>query len=74
MAYLHNDIVNGDVDELDEEPNEAHDCKTNRRGHGNLLKLCTHLHKTGMNHTAFSTFNTRYLEKRNVVWVKMEFL
>lgn len=39
-AYLHNDVVNGDVDELDEEPNKAHDCKTNRCCHGNLLKLC----------------------------------
>lgn len=40
QAYLHDDVVNRDVDELDEKPNEAHDCKTNRRCHGNLLKLC----------------------------------
>lgn len=54
--YLHNDVVNGDVDELDKEANETHDCKTNRCGHGNLLKLCINLYKTGMNHTSAFSF------------------
>ena len=27
--YSHNDVVDGDVDELDEEPNESHDGEAN---------------------------------------------
>ena len=34
-----NDIVDGDVDELDEEANEAHDAKSNCSGDGNLGEL-----------------------------------
>lgn len=33
------DIIDGDVDELDEEPDEAHDGETDGGGDGNLLKL-----------------------------------
>lgn len=35
----HNDIIDGDMNELDKEPNEAHNPESNRRGHGNLLEL-----------------------------------
>eukprot|EP00745_Piridium_sociabile_P040339 TRINITY_DN77220_c0_g1_i2.p1 TRINITY_DN77220_c0_g1~~TRINITY_DN77220_c0_g1_i2.p1 ORF type:complete len:105 (+),score=10.21 TRINITY_DN77220_c0_g1_i2:317-631(+) len=35
----HNDVVDGDVDQLDEEPDEPHDGKPNRRRYGNLLEL-----------------------------------
>lgn len=38
-SYLHNDVVDGDVDELDKEPNEAHNGKPNRRCHGDLLEF-----------------------------------
>ena len=41
QEVLHNDVVDGDVNQLDEKPNEAHDCKTNCCCHGNLLELCT---------------------------------
>lgn len=70
QANLHNDVVNGDVDELDEEPNEAHDGETDRCGHGNLLKLYIHSHKTGEEKernepyrcvTALSTFHAGYI-------------
>ena len=33
------DIVDGDVDELDEEADEAHDAEPDRGGDGNLLEL-----------------------------------
>lgn len=35
----HNDVVDGDVYELDEESNKSHDGEPNRRGHGDLLEL-----------------------------------
>lgn len=34
-----NDIVDGDVDEFDEESNEAHDGKSNCCSHSNLLEF-----------------------------------
>ena len=34
-----NNVVDGDVDKLDEETNEAHDGKSNRRRNGNLLEF-----------------------------------
>ena len=34
-----NDVVDGDVDELDKEPNEAHEAKPDGRGDGDLLEL-----------------------------------
>jgi hypothetical protein len=34
-----NDVVDGDVNELDEEADEAHDGKADGGGHGNLLEL-----------------------------------
>lgn len=34
-----NDVVDGDVDEFNEETDETHDGKPNCCGHGNLLKL-----------------------------------
>ena len=40
MAYLHNDIVDGNMNELDEEANESHDGKTDGCGNGDLLELC----------------------------------
>lgn len=40
IGYLHNDVINGDVNEFNEKSNKAHDCKTNCCGDGNLLKFC----------------------------------
>lgn len=34
-----NDVVDGDVNEFDEEADEAHDGKPNRCGHGNFLEF-----------------------------------
>lgn len=39
VYYLHNDVVDGDVDEFDKESNEAHDGKSNCCCHGNLLEF-----------------------------------
>lgn len=39
MEDLHNDVVDGDVDEFDEESDEAHDGEPDRGGHGDLLKF-----------------------------------
>ena len=41
FEHLHNNVVDGDVDQLDKETNEAHDGKANGSGHSNLLELCT---------------------------------
>lgn len=38
--YLHNDVVDGDVDEFDKESNEAHDGKANCCCHGDFLEFC----------------------------------
>lgn len=38
-CYLHDDVVDGDVNEFDEETDEAHDGKPNGCGHGYLLEL-----------------------------------
>lgn len=38
--YLHNDIVDWDVNQLDKEANKSHDGKANCCRHGNLLELC----------------------------------
>ena len=40
VACLHNDVVDGDVDQLDEEANEAHHREANGSGNGDLLQLC----------------------------------
>lgn len=50
QADLHNDVVDGDVDQLDKESDEPHDGKADRRRHRNLLellsvRLCAPLHK-----------------------------
>lgn len=37
--YLHNDIVDGDVNEFDEETDEPHDGKSDGCCHGDLLEL-----------------------------------
>ena len=37
--HLHNNVVDGNVDQFDEETNEAHDSESKRCGHGNLLKF-----------------------------------
>ena len=34
------DVVDGDVDQLDEEPDEAHDGEADGCGHSDLLELC----------------------------------
>lgn len=39
-CYLHNDVVDGNVDEFDKEANESHDGKTDSCGHGNFLEFC----------------------------------
>ena len=36
-----NDVVDGDMDQFDEEPNEAHDAESNSGCSGNLLKFFT---------------------------------
>ena len=41
--YLHNDVVDGDVDQFDKETNETHDGKSDSCCHGNLLELCTQI-------------------------------
>ena len=44
FLFLHpsdENIVDGDVDDLDEEPDEAHDQEPNSRGTGNLSELLT---------------------------------
>lgn len=38
--YLHNDVVDGYVDEFDEETNETHNAKTDGRSDGDFLELC----------------------------------
>lgn len=39
FRILHNDVVDGDVDELDEEANEAHDAETDGGGERDLLEF-----------------------------------
>ena len=39
-AHVHNDVVDGDVDQLDKVAEEAHEGKASRRGEGNLAELC----------------------------------
>ena len=39
-CYSHNDVVDGNVDELDEETDEAHDGKPDGCRYGDLLELC----------------------------------
>ena len=41
---LHNDVIDWDMDELDEEPDEPHHGKPDCRGRGNTLKLCGNNH------------------------------
>ena len=38
--YLHYDVVDGYVNQLDEIANETHDGKTYGGGYGNLLEFC----------------------------------
>jgi len=38
-SRTNNNVVDGDVDQLDKETNEAHDGKANGSGHSNLLEL-----------------------------------
>lgn len=37
--YSHNDVVDGYVNEFDEEPDETHNTETDGRGDGDLLEL-----------------------------------
>ncbi len=39
MLDTHDDVINGDVDELDEEADESHDGESDGGGDGNLLEL-----------------------------------
>lgn len=39
LCYSHNDVVDGDVNEFNEETNETHDGKPDSCGHGDLLEL-----------------------------------
>merc|ERR1712212_252578 len=48
---LNDDVVNGDVDQFDEEPDETHDGEPDGSCHGNLLEFlavgfCASLHQT----------------------------
>jgi hypothetical protein len=43
IINLHNDVVDGNVDELNKEANEAHQAEANSCGHGNLLEFCKSL-------------------------------
>ncbi len=50
MLDPHDDVVNGDVDELDEEADESHDGESDGGGDGDLLellpvRLCASLHQ-----------------------------
>lgn len=38
--YLHNDVVDWNVNKFNEESNESHYAKTNGSSNGNLLKFC----------------------------------
>jgi len=37
--YLHNNVVDWDMNQLHKEPDESHDCKSNRCCNGNFLIL-----------------------------------
>ena len=39
ILRAHDDVVDGDVDELDEEADEAHDAETDGGGDGDLLEF-----------------------------------
>ena len=38
--YLHNDVIDWNVDKFHEKSNKSHNRKSNSCCHGNLLKLC----------------------------------
>lgn len=38
--YLHNDVIDWDMDQLDKESNKTHDSESNSCGHCNLLEFC----------------------------------
>ena len=38
--YLHNDVVDWNMDQLNEKSNEAHDAKADGSCHGDLLEFC----------------------------------
>lgn len=38
--HSHNDVVDGDMDELDKEPNKSHDQESNKGCQSNFLELC----------------------------------
>lgn len=68
-SYFHNVIVE-DVDELDKEPDEAHDGKPNHCRHGNLLEFYNRDQKrwynynlSTQNHDILQTYNSRELHK-----------
>lgn len=60
LDNLHNDVVDGNVDEFDKEPNEPHDEKAYCRGKGNSLKLCREKQQTELNvRSVISTLSIR---------------
>ena len=60
LDNLHNDVVDGNVDEFDKEPNEPHDEKAYCRGKGNSLKLCKEKQQTELNvRSVISTLSIR---------------
>lgn len=38
---IHNDIIDGNVNQFDKKPNESHNCKANSSCHSNFLKFCS---------------------------------
>lgn len=42
MCYLHNNVVDGDVDEFDEKSNKTHNTEPDSSCDGNLLELWKH--------------------------------
>ena len=41
LFYLHDNVVNWNVDQLHKKSNESHNCKANCSRHGDFLELCS---------------------------------
>lgn len=46
--YSHNDVVDGDVNQFDEETDETHDGEPDRRGHGDFLEFWKNRERSSM--------------------------
>ena len=55
----HDDVVNGDVDELNEEPDEAHDPESDRSGDSDLTEFLPAI-------KYYSNISSRNLDQQNV--------